>query len=214
MNPLPVSVVVSTRNREEIEKAGLLGADLIEIRLDLLTTPVLEPEMLEGLILPPMIITLRSRSEGGAFTGSAGEWRRILDPWLEKAAYVDVEEPYRTYAEDLRSQGKKVIASWHAPFMPSRTDLDRMERVLRSYGEIPKIVVTPGRSEDLLTLLSFTLQAKKPICTGIIGSRFRYGRILLSLFGSQLAYCHTGTPTAEGQYHIQEFRTLLESLLK
>jgi 3-dehydroquinate dehydratase-1 len=214
MNRLPVSIVVSTRNREEIENASLLGADLIEIRLDLLTAPVLNPKMLEGLITPPLIITMRSRSEGGAFIGTPEDWRRVLDPWLEKAAYIDVETAYRAYGENLRSMGKKIISSLHTPLMPSPLELDRMGRLLRSFGDIPKIVVTPSSSEDLLTLLSFTLRAQKPLCTGIIGSRFRYGRILLPLFGSQLVYCHAGVPTAEGQYHIQDFRALFEKLLK
>jgi 3-dehydroquinate dehydratase-1 len=214
MKQLPVSIVVSTRNKEEIENASLLGADLIEIRLDLLTPPVLTPTMLEGLVLPPLIITLRSRSEGGAFIGTARDWRTVLDPWLEKAAYVDVESAYRSYAENLQSRGKKVISSWHTPLMPSPPELDRMERSLRDFGNIPKIVVTPASSEDLLTILSFTLRAQKPICTGITGSRFRFGRILLPLFGSHLAYCHAGIPTAEGQYHIQDFRALYENLLK
>jgi 3-dehydroquinate dehydratase-1 len=214
MNRLPVSIVVSTRNKEEIENAVLLVADLIEIRLDLLTTPALKPEMLDGLILPPLIITLRSRSEGGKYIGTAEEWRASIDPWVEKAAWIDIESAHRGYAADLRSQGKKVISSWHSPIMPPSQELDRMEGVLRSFGEMPKMVVTPSTPADLLTILSFTLQAPKPICTGITGSRFRYGRLLLPLFGSRMVFCHAGIPTAEGQYHFRDFVTLFEKLLK
>jgi 3-dehydroquinate dehydratase-1 len=214
MDRLPVSIVVSTRNKEEIQNAGLLGADVIEIRLDLLTRPFLIPEMLEGLILPPLIITLRSRSEGGLFFGTAEEWRTMVEPWIEKAVYIDIETAYRDHARDFQSQGKKVISSWHTPLMPSLDALTEKERFLRLFGEIPKIVVSPVTSEDLLSLLSFTLRAQKPLCTGIMGVRFRYGRILLPLFGSQFAFCHAGVPTAEGQYHIQDFRTLFEKLLE
>ncbi|MDD1678189.1 MAG: type I 3-dehydroquinate dehydratase [Methanomicrobiales archaeon] len=214
MNHLPVSIVVATRNREELENACLLGADFIEIRLDLLTPPHLTPEMLDSKKLPPLIITLRSRSEGGGFSGTTEEWRKILDPWVERAVYIDVEAAYHRYVGDLRSQGRKVIASWHSPLMPTREELDNRERLLRSFGDIPKIVVTPVNAADLLALFSFTLQVEKPVCTGITGARFRYGRALLPLFGSSLVYCHVGNPTAEGQYHIQDFRTLLGKLLE
>jgi 3-dehydroquinate dehydratase len=213
MNRIPVSIAVSTRNREEIENACRLGCDLIEIRLDLLTSP-LESGMLEDLMLPPLIVTLRSRAEGGAFHGTAERWYALLQPWLERASYIDVETAYQGYAGRFRAEGKKVIASWHAAAMPSPADLDQRERTLRSYGELPKIVVAPGSPDDLLTLLSFTLHAQKPICTGIMGSRFRYGRLLLPLFGSKVVYCHAGIPTAEGQYHIEEFRAIWESMTK
>ncbi len=213
MTRLPVSIVGSTRNRDEIVSAAQMGADLIEIRLDLRTSPFLEPQMLEGLALPPLILTQRSQREGGLFRGTVEEWRNSLDPWLDHATYIDIETAYRQYADEFRSRGKNVIASWHSMQMLPRERLQDRERLLRSFGDIPKIVVTPDSLEDLVTLLSFTLQAKKPICTGISGFRFRYGRILLSLFGSRFAYCHTGIPTADGQYSIQDFRKLLENLL-
>jgi 3-dehydroquinate dehydratase-1 len=214
MNRLPISVVVSTRSKEEVENAALLGADLIEIRLDLVTAPAVTPGMLDGLVVPPLIITVRSETEGGRFHGSVEEWQRQVEPWLDMAAYVDAETAYRAPAEEFRARGIPVISSWHTSLMPTLPELHRMERLLRSFGDIPKMVATPVTPADLLTLLSFTLEAEKPICTGITGSRFRFGRVLLPLFGSRLVYCHAGVPTAEGQYHVQDFRTLFENLLK
>ncbi len=214
MNRVPVTIVGCTRTRDEIVRAAQMGADIIEIRLDLCTSPFLEPRMLEGLALPPLILTLRSRAEGGLFGGDPVEWRKSLNPWLDRATYIDVELRYSQYAGDFRSRGKKVIASWHAPYMLTAEGLQDAERSLRSFGDIPKIVVLPDSLADILTLLSFTLGAEKPISTGIGGSRFRWGRILLPVFGSQLVYCHAGNPTAEGQYSIQEFRKLLENFLR
>ena len=214
MRGIPVDIIASVRNGEEIDKAVSLGADMIEIRLDLLTEPKLSPEDLEGRNLPPLVLTMRGMPEGGAYIGDSPEWRRSVEPWLSRVEYVDVEQVYRSEAGDLRSRGKKVIASWHSPVMPSLDELQEKEKDLRAYGEIPKLVVTPSSSDDLLTLLFFTLQARKPLCTGILGDRFRYGRLLVSLFGSGFAYCHVGNPTAAGQYHMQDFRTLMEKLLE
>jgi 3-dehydroquinate dehydratase-1 len=87
-----------------------------------------------------------------------------------------------------------------------------MERELRAYGDIPKIVVTPENDADVIELLTFTEAAAKPVCTGVMGSEFRHARAMLPLFGSEFVYCHTGSPTAAGQYSVEEFvqlRTLL-----
>ena len=60
--------------------------------------------------------------------------------------------------------------------------------------------------------MAFTKDAEKPIATGVMGRRFRFARALLPLFGSELVYCHAGSPTAEGQYGIREMELLLELL--
>jgi 3-dehydroquinate dehydratase-1 len=87
-----------------------------------------------------------------------------------------------------------------------------LEQELRSYGDIPKIIVTPTNEDDLIDLIAFTRAAKKPICTGVMGAQFRYARAILPLFGSAFVYCHTGVPTAEGQYSVEEFVTLAKML--
>lgn len=102
-----------------------------------------------------------------------------------------------------------IIASCHTLVMPSLFELFALERELREYGDMPKIVVTPRHPEDIIELISFTHAAKKPVCTGIMGSAFRYARLLLPLFGSEFVYCHAGTPTAEGQYSVSEAKEVM-----
>jgi 3-dehydroquinate dehydratase-1 len=86
------------------------------------------------------------------------------------------------------------------------------ERKLRAYGDIVKIIVTPKNREDIIELIAFTHAVKKPLCTGVMGGKFRYARAILPLFGSEMVYCHVGTPTAAGQYSVQEFVRLMEWL--
>jgi 3-dehydroquinate dehydratase-1 len=90
--------------------------------------------------------------------------------------------------------------------MPSREELERIERELRAYGDIPKIVVRAGSEADLLELLRFTLGAAKPICTGVLGEEYRFARAILPFFGSGLAYTHAGTQGAPGQFSLEDFR--------
>jgi len=87
-----------------------------------------------------------------------------------------------------------------------------MERELRAYGDIVKIIVTPANAEDVIELIAFTHAVKGPVCTGVMGTQFRYARAILPLFGSELVYCHAGTATASGQYSVQEFVRLMELL--
>jgi 3-dehydroquinate dehydratase-1 len=97
--------------------------------------------------------------------------------------------------------------------MLTLAELFQTERNLRAFGDIPKIIVTPQNDDDLIDLISFTTAAKKPVCTGVMGSRFRFARAILPLFGSEFVYCHTGNPTAEGQYSVAEFVHLRDLLL-
>jgi 3-dehydroquinate dehydratase I len=186
-----------------------LHPDLVEVRLDLGGTGLLEAvQPVRETARIPVIATLRSRAEGGRFSGDEREWIRMVRPLLSLSDWVDVELRFRRHAPEIRKAGKKIIASCHLSGMPDLQQLRVLERDLRSYGDLPKIVVTPKDERDLLALCSFTLTAEKPLCTGVSGERFRYARALLPLFGSEMAYTHAGTPTAPGQYHIRELREL------
>jgi 3-dehydroquinate dehydratase-1 len=189
------------------------GADLIELRLDLLEGDLLEhTRRCRDQVTLPLIATLRSSQEGGQFFGNAEEWMEKILPLAPLADYIDIEQRFSVHAPAIRVMGKQVIASCHEGRMLSLAELFQTERNLRAFGDIPKIIVTPQDDDDLLDLVSFTVAARKPICTGVMGSQFRHARAVLPLFGSEFVYCHTGTPSAAGQYSVAEFvqlRTLL-----
>jgi 3-dehydroquinate dehydratase I len=209
-----MKMVVSIGEGGVPAELSALHPDLVEVRLDIGGTGLLEPVQPLRQAGIPVIATLRSRAEGGRFTGDEREWIRILRPLLPMAEWVDVELRFRRHASGIRSAGNQIIASCHLAGMPDLQQLKSLERDLRSYGDLPKIVVTPRDPRDLLTLFSYTLVAEKPICVGVSGEQFRYARALLPLFGSELVYTHAGVPTAAGQYHIREFRELWNLLTK
>lgn len=207
---IPLKIAVSVSSRAEWERAEGLGADLIELRLDLLQeSDVLPPAKGRWAGGVPLIVTLRSSEEGGRFSGTQEAWYATIEPWCEAAAYIDIEERWASCAPAVRDRGPAIIASVHRSDMPHRHELDRIARDLRAYGDIPKMVVTPGSKADVLDLCGFTLETEKPVCTGVMGEGFRFARVMLPLFGSEIAYCHAGTPTAAGQFHITEFRDML-----
>ena len=208
-----MKIVAALTDPKDAGKAKKLGADAVELRVDLfkgdLVTTVKKAAAASGL---PVILTLRSGQEGGQFFGDADAWIEIVRPLIPFADYVDIERHFAGHAPEIRDAKKKIIASHHTGQMVPLYILFVMERELRAYGDIPKLVVTPQTNEDVLELLAFTQAAKRPICTGVMGGEFRHARALLPLFGSEFVYCHTGKPTAAGQYSVEEFVQLRKIL--
>ncbi len=189
------------------------GADLIELRLDLFgSDPSGKAQQALGNTTLPVIATLRSSQEGGQFFGNAEEWMKVLTPLIPFVDYIDIEQRFSAHAPAVRAAGKQIIASCHEGRMLSLAELFQTERNLRAFGDIPKIIVTPQDYDELINLISFTVAAKKPVCTGVMGSHLRYARAILPLFGSELVYCHTGSPTAAGQYSVEDFVQLRKIL--
>ena len=202
-----VKIVASLTDPGNAPAASAAGADVLELRLDLMDGDILkgvqECHRLTGL---PVIATLRSILDGGRYSGNPDEWLRVIQSIMPYADYIDVERCFSAHADTIRTHDVTIIASCHTPEMPSLFELFGLERELQVYGDIPKIVVTPRHEEDIIELISFTHAAKKPVCTGVMGAGFRYARLVLPLFGSEFVYCHVGTPTAEGQYSVAEVK--------
>ncbi len=209
-----MKIVASVVDPVHLDAAVSAGATFIELRLDLMEGDVAgQVEFVRKHTDIPLIATLRSATEGGGFRGGAEEWLRIVDPIVRNVDMVDMEVRFQDHAPDIKAHGVQIIASLHTAEMPSPPELAEIEHTLRSYGDIPKIAVKPRTVEDVITLLSYTHLAQKPICISILGSEFRFARALLPLFGSEFTFGHVGTPTAEGQYHVSELKQL-EALLQ
>jgi len=209
-----MKIVAALTDPSQASRAKELGADIIELRFDLMEDdPLAGVQECRDACSLPIIGTIRSAQEGGRFFGDAAAWLEKICPVIPLVDYIDMEQRFASCAPQVRSAGTAIIASHHTGEMLSLPELFALERDLRSYGDIVKIVVTPGNAGDVLELIEFTHAVNKPVCTGVMGAQFRYARAILPLFGSGLVYCHTGTRTAEGQYSVQEFVSLM-ALLK
>ena len=206
-----MKIVAALTDPSHAARAQVQGAQMVELRLDLMDgDPVQLFEASRKDCTLPVIATLRSVREGGQYSGNADEWMKKIGPVIPLADYIDIEHQFSQYASHVSGAGKTIIASHHAGSMIPLDALFMLERELRVYGDLPKIVVTPADNDDLIDLISFTDAAKKPVCTGVMGAQFRYARVILPLFGSEFVYCHTGNATAEGQYSVEEFVSLMK----
>lgn len=208
-----MDLVAPVTGLDELETVVSSAPDLIELRLDLIDRDDHAPLAARCRALAiPLIATVRSIEEGGAFAGGEADCARLLDPFLPQVRYVDLERRFRALAPFCRTAGCTIIASAHLATMLPLPELFGLERELRSYGDLPKLVLAPSSDDDLLDLLSFTHAATKPVCTSITGTAYRHGRALLPLFGSALAYCAVGRPSSPGQYTLAEMRELMRLL--
>jgi len=208
-----MKIVAALTDPAHASHAQEQGADMVELRFDLMEgNPLSSVQTCKDVCSLPIIATLRSAQEGGQFFGDTGVWYEKIRPLIPLVDYVDTEQRFASCARQVKEAGKTIIASHHSGEMMPLHELFVMERKLRAYGDIVKIIVTPGNKEDIIELIEFTHAVKRPVCTGVMGAQFRYARAILPLFGSELVYCHVGTPTAAGQYSVQEFVRLMELL--
>ena len=208
-------IVAALTDPADAAPAQEQGADMVELRFDIMEgDPVAIAEQVTGDCSLPVIATFRSVQEGGRYAGSPDEWLRRIGPALPLIDFVDMEQRFSLHAGAIKAAGKPVIASYHTGGMPGMYELFDLERFMRTYGDIVKIIVTPQEEGDIIELITFTHAVHQPVCTGVMGSAFRYARAILPLFGSELAYCSVGAATAEGQYTVAEFRALMQLLGK
>jgi 3-dehydroquinate dehydratase/shikimate dehydrogenase len=167
---------------------AVTDADVVEVRLDSVRDPNVSAA-LAGRHLP-VIVTCRPAWEGGAFTGSEEDRKRLLREALDRGAeYVDLEA--RAGFDDLiaSSGGRRVVLSLH-DFDGLPADLETRIRMMKSTGaEMVKVAVKTRRLTDCVTLLDIVgrLKVRGVIVIGM-GEHGMVTRVLPSRFGSMWSY--------------------------
>ncbi len=198
-------------------KAKKMGADLLELRIDLLDTDA--RQALAGLknIGLPIIITNRMRQEGGTWEGSEGVRIKTLSSLMSLADAVDIElcaEERDAVVKKAKSAGKTVIISTHD--FQKTPELEVMTGIIRESFEagadIAKLAVMPQSFEDVIRLFEVTLHSKEPVCTIAMGSFGRHSRVIAPIYGSVLTYGYADAPTAPGQLSVDVIKSILKIL--
>ncbi len=198
-------------------KAKKLGADVLELRIDLLDVDARKIlAQLKKLSLP-LIITNRMKQEGGAWEGSEAERIQKLSSLLPLADAVDIElcaEERDAVVKKAKSTGKTVIISTHD--FQRTPEIDVMLGVIRESFEagadIAKLAVMPQSFEDVLRLLEVTLHSKEAVCTIAMGDIGRHSRVIAPIYGSVMTYGYVDAPTAPGQLKVDELKSILKIL--
>ena len=179
------------------------SADLVELRLDLVDRPDVAGA-LEGR-RTPVIVTCRAHWEGGRFSGSEEERRRILDSAIAQGAeYVDVEAA-AVFAEDLIASrgGRGVIVSSHVFGDPPADLVDRYNALRATGAEVAKLAIQVSTLKETLPL--FDLAAKNTTGHVLIamGNQGLPTRVLAARLRNRWTY--VGDGIAPGQLPASRF---------
>jgi len=220
-----VVAVISHCPLEQAREALLQGADILEIRLDLLgikdTKSALE--MIAGLkeeISLPCIATNRLPIDGGKWEGAEEKRIQLLLDILPEVDAVDVElaavaglrEKLISTSHEL---GKTVIVSHHdfngTP--PIEKIKEMLEMAWRCRGDIAKFAAKANSPADTINLLRVTHEATRPLCMTSMGDLGKHTRVIAPFYGSVLTYGSIGEAVAPGQLNIAELKRVMKVLL-
>ena len=167
---LVVTVAAPTTAELCARRDAVVGADLIELRID----QAVDPDVTLALAArrAPVVVTCRAKFEGGGFQGSERERFAILQSAIAQGAeYVDVE------FKDFEG-------------VPS--DLNDRVRAMRATGaEIVKVAVLSRSLSDNLRLLSLSNSTGKTVVIGM-GPAGLPTRVLAAHFGSCWSFAGDG----------------------
>ena len=193
------------------------GADLLELRIDRIidvNSDTIRKTIEE--ISFPIIVTNRSKNEGGYFLGSERKRIDILKSCceLEFVEYIDIElqtDPcLRTYIlGKCENAGVKTIISFHDfEKTPPIDDLLSIVKEEKSLGDIAKIAVMPKDLEDTISILAIMSRCDNTIAISM-GELGSYTRVMASKFNAPITFVTGGDVTAPGQIDIETMKLML-----
>jgi 3-dehydroquinate dehydratase I len=195
----PAGLVQATRLRRP--------PDLFELRLDALRHSLKEVDRAIPKLRAPLILTARHPAEGG-FGGLGPNARRaLLERFLGRAAFVDLElqsiKQMKTLIRRAQRQNVGLIFSWHEFHgTPALCELLRkMKSAAAAGAAIFKIATRTETPAELARLISLfqTTQGPLPIAAMGMGKLGRRSRRQLTQLGSALTYVSLGEATIPGQ---------------
>jgi 3-dehydroquinate dehydratase-1 len=174
----------------------------------------------------PLLFTFRTAKEGGAHEMSEEKYFALNKAAVESGCVdlVDVElfstpDEINSLIKLAKAKNVKVVMSNHDFFKtPAKAEIVSRLVMMQEYdADITKIAVMPQSEEDVLTLLSATLEMKKskgdrPCITMSMASLGVISRLSGELFGSCMTFAAARQVSAPGQVSVKDARHILEVL--
>ncbi|MGH9367977.1 MAG: type I 3-dehydroquinate dehydratase [Thermoanaerobaculia bacterium] len=207
--PLP-AYVASLAPRDLADARRLVAlvsqkATAIEMRLDHANDEIPAEKLLD-LDPRPVIVTWRTRAEGGDFAGPAGEYRRLVRGAYAAGVTVDVEHASGLLDDATQlPDRRRVIVSRHSPFSVPPDPDGLLRAMLASGARAAKLVC--GAADLPASLSVASIQARhRSDSTAVfpMGPASPPGRVLSALWGAALVYGPVEAPTAAGQIPLRD----------
>ena len=195
------------------------ACDLVELRLDLLAMPVDAVRDACDCLERPILFTARHPAEGGKGPESDNDRAAMLEPFLDKAALIDLElrsVPGMTaLISKARATGVGVVGSFHDfQATPAADVLAGAREFAETAGiDAVKLAVFLNSAADLIRLMNLTTTKRRlPISTMGMGPLGRMSRVALAKIGSLLNYGFLGNSNAPGQWPAPRLKEILSQL--
>jgi len=181
------------------------GATAVEYRLDLAQEPIPPAALLE-LDQNNVIVTYRTMREGGRFSGSLDEYRRLTTEAYETGSIVDVEFSSGLLSDPAAFPDRsRVIASLHAPFGLPDDWKERLGAMHATGARVVKLVAGAPDAAAALRIGSLQHGAdRRSTAVFPMGHASAPGRVLSAICYSALTYGSVETETASGQLSLVE----------
>ena len=214
-------VAVSVTDRESDRKIKSLPVDILELRVDSFRR--LDPDYVKNVIAlrrkigPPLILTVRSKEEGGQKNISDALKLRIFKDSISLVDVVDIElkSPILSEVRKIARKNKKlIIISWHNfRSTPSDKVLENiLSRAKRSGADLVKVAVKANKMGDVYRLMKFTVKNRsKNLITISLGSIGSISRLTFPAIGSLVTYAYIDKPSGPGQISLGKLLKLLRS---
>lgn len=208
-NLLCASILPRTCDELASLTAACGGADMLELRLDLL--PDIDLSTARARAGRPCIATIRSREEGGYGTLSTDDVVNLLQKAVDAGMeFIDVEYAHAADILPRLQCGKtQIVLSSHTGerSAPALSDLARA--MLAVPADVCKLVFTATHPDDALTaqmVRDIFVAAGRRCVVHAMGDEGRLSRLLGAVRGNAWTYvaADAGTATAPGQITMQD----------
>ena len=173
-----------------------------------------------------LLVTIRTKAEGGQAALSPAEYRQFLELVLDTdcADLLDIE--FFTAGADLpllveqaHTAGVPVVCSSHdfAKTPPRAELVCRMVQMQQAGADLPKVAVMPQSRTDVLELLAATAEMadqhpETPVITMTMGALGAVSRLAWEAFGSAMTFANPGQASAPGQVPLEVVNQVLDAL--
>jgi 3-dehydroquinate dehydratase-1 len=202
----------------QAKKAFDLGADFIEARLDFLAIEDVI-RAAETIDKSNAVFTLRSKSQGGMFSGTEYQRIKLLRKLAEmRPMLLDVElqtlQTNDNLADYLELASIPTLVSWHDfEKTPPIEELAEVITEMRIYSNYVKIVTTAKSVDDAIRLLTLYKNANGlyPIIFAM-GEAGVMTRILCALYGAPYTYSALEKAVAKGQLTLIQTKQIFSGI--
>jgi 3-dehydroquinate dehydratase I len=227
--------ITGTTADEAIAQARVIGGsaqtDVVEFRVDFLDIALdagklaaLGPKVAAQLNGKPLILTFRTKAEGGNKTIADADYGALYDTLL-KAQFADLidvemfrsEAVVRRLVAGAHQVGAFIVMSNHdfSGTPPAAELLARLRRQQELGADVLKLAMMPRDPSDVLELLRATWEmasryADRPMMTMSMGGTGVVSRLAGEIFGSAMCFGMIGRASAPGQVEVERLADVLD----